>query len=33
VLGVVSIGEVLKTLLAESRSEIHHLESYIAGLE
>lgn len=33
VLGVVSIGEVLKTLLAESRSEIHHLESYIAGVE
>jgi hypothetical protein len=33
VLGVVSIGEVLKALLAESRSEISHLESYILGLE
>lgn len=33
VLGVVSIGEVLKALLAESRSEIEHLESYILGLE
>jgi CBS domain-containing protein len=33
VLGVVSLGEVLKTLLAESRSEIHHLESYISGVE
>ena len=33
VLGVVSIGEVLKALLAESRNEIEHLEHYILGLE
>jgi CBS domain-containing protein len=31
VLGVVSIGEVLKTLLAETRLEIDHLESFILG--
>jgi len=31
VLGVVSIGEVLKAVLAETRSEIHQLESYIHG--
>lgn len=33
VLGVVSIGEILKALLAESRNEIEHLEHYILGLE
>lgn len=31
VLGVVSIGEVLKTLLAETRLEVEHLESFILG--
>ena len=31
VLGVISIGELLKSVLAEARSEIHQLECYIHG--
>lgn len=32
IVGIISIGDVVNTILAENESVIRHLESYIAGL-